>query len=314
MLKLVLISVCLFLLSACGNNKVYLVHDDESDLSFSDIEQRAENKASEEEIKAADAIIAVLTEQKITSKQSQTDQVEKERKLAIQKSDTKTEKKATNHDDIDIIKISSEEVIDAEKATNNTNIDEKLQNRSIILSEISDNDAFIIDSATDQEDTKNDDSGSFISNVLTMVDRVIGIASSYLGEPYRWGGNSPEKGFDCSGLVQYSFSWADVDLPRTAAEQYKYATPVPLKDILPGDILFFKTNRRSRRKVTHNGIYVGDRRFIHAPSTGKTIRYASLDKNYWKKRIVGAGRIERVINNVPCATDSELIEIIPVKK
>lgn len=119
------------------------------------------------------------------------------------------------------------------------------------------------------------------------ADRAVHAAYSQLGTPYRYGGSSPD-GFDCSGLVQYAYGRAGVAVPRTTGQQLRHARPVPLSELRPGDLLFF---RLSWRKVSHVGIYAGDGRFIHAPSSGKHVSEASLDNPYWRERVTAAGRV-----------------------
>lgn len=114
---------------------------------------------------------------------------------------------------------------------------------------------------------------------------VVDTAQRMLGTPYRPGGASP-RGFDCSGLVRYSFGHAGIEVPRTAAEQFARARPVGQRALQPGDLVFFKTRGR---KISHVGIYVGQRRFVHAPSGGKQVSVDSLDDPYWRRRMVGAG-------------------------
>jgi murein DD-endopeptidase len=116
--------------------------------------------------------------------------------------------------------------------------------------------------------------------------RAVQIARHQLGAPYRYGGDTP-RGFDCSGLVYYAYHRAGIDVPRTTRQQLRYARPVAMSRLEPGDLLFFRV---SRRKPSHVGIYVGHDRFIHAPSSGKRVSYASLDNPYWSERIVAAGR------------------------
>jgi cell wall-associated NlpC family hydrolase len=113
------------------------------------------------------------------------------------------------------------------------------------------------------------------------------IARNMLGVPYRYGGNDP-RGFDCSGLVQYTFKNAGVELPRTSRDIFRRSQLINPKDLRPGDLVFFAI---SSNKVSHVGIYDGHKRFIHAPSSGKGVSYASLDNSYWRKRLVGAGRL-----------------------
>jgi cell wall-associated NlpC family hydrolase len=115
---------------------------------------------------------------------------------------------------------------------------------------------------------------------------VVANARDMLGAPYRYGGNSP-RGFDCSGLVNYAYRHAGILVPRTSSDQYRYALKVPLHNLQSGDLLFF---RLLPPKVSHVGIYDRDGRFIHAPSSGKVVSYASLDNPYWRDHLIGAGR------------------------
>lgn len=116
--------------------------------------------------------------------------------------------------------------------------------------------------------------------------KVVGTARQMLGVPYRYGGASPS-GFDCSGLVSYAYRSAGIRVPRTSGEQFLQSSRVSMQNLQPGDILFF---RLSPPKVSHVAIYDRDGRFIHAPSSGKRVSYASLDNPYWRKHLVGAGR------------------------
>ncbi len=111
-------------------------------------------------------------------------------------------------------------------------------------------------------------------------------AESRIGTPYRYGGSGPDA-FDCSGLVAYAYQQAGVPLPRTAAQQYALARPVPRAELRPGDLVFF---RWSGREVSHVGIYAGDGQFVHAPQTGGEVRTASLDDEWYRERYAGAGR------------------------
>lgn len=114
---------------------------------------------------------------------------------------------------------------------------------------------------------------------------VVETAQRMLGIPYRAGGASP-RGFDCSGLVRYSFGKVGIPVPRTAAEQFARARPVKQRALQPGDLVFFNIGGR---RISHVGIYVGERRFVHAPSIGKQVSIDSLDNPYWRRRMVGAG-------------------------
>jgi murein DD-endopeptidase len=114
----------------------------------------------------------------------------------------------------------------------------------------------------------------------------LAIARKMVGRPYRYGGASP-RGFDCSGLVYYSYGKAGIKVPRTSGEQYGQSQRVKLPRLRPGDLVFF---RISHDKPSHVGIYAGGSRFIHAPSHGGRVSYASLVDPYWKARMIGAGR------------------------
>lgn len=116
----------------------------------------------------------------------------------------------------------------------------------------------------------------------------LAVAAGMIGSPYRYGGEDP-RGFDCSGLVYFAFRKAGLDVPRTTEAQYRHASAVALPHLEPGDLLFF---RLGSRKVSHVGIYAGDARFIHAPSDGKAVSYAAIDDPYWRRRLVGARRLD----------------------
>ncbi len=116
--------------------------------------------------------------------------------------------------------------------------------------------------------------------------RMVNIAHSTLGVPYKWGGNSPQRGFDCSGLTSYVYKNAlGIKIPRTTAQQRDQSRTISYAQLKPGDMLFFKTGS----KTNHVGIYVGNRKFIHAPSSGKRVTVASMDSSYWFKRFVKFG-------------------------
>lgn len=115
----------------------------------------------------------------------------------------------------------------------------------------------------------------------------VAVARSMIGAPYRYGGMTPQ-GFDCSGLVYYAYREVGIAAPRTTRGQLRSSRPVRFSDVRPGDLLFF---RLSGRKVSHVGIYAGDGRFIHAPSTGKRVSYAEAGSPYWRSRLIRAGRL-----------------------
>ncbi|MCD9033479.1 C40 family peptidase [Luteimonas sp. Y-2-2-4F] len=114
-------------------------------------------------------------------------------------------------------------------------------------------------------------------------------AISLVGTPYRFGGNTPEGGFDCSGLVNYVYrDMLDLRLPRSSRELADVQGPrIAPERLASGDLVFFG----SRGNVTHVGIYVGEGRFVHAPSSGGTVRLDHLDGHYWRDHYSGARRV-----------------------
>lgn len=122
------------------------------------------------------------------------------------------------------------------------------------------------------------------------IDEVLFHAISLMGTPYKWGGNTPEEGFDCSGLIRYVFDEsAGVRLPRTTAQMISAPAPsVSRNRLQSGDVVFFATN--GGRRVSHAGIYVGEGRFIHAPSAGSNVRIDKLENPYWSRAYISAKR------------------------
>lgn len=116
-------------------------------------------------------------------------------------------------------------------------------------------------------------------------------ALGLVGTPYRYGGNTPETGFDCSGLIGYVYRQAaGLALPRTTGELMNLPVPAVKSSALrAGDLVFFATS--GGRRVSHAGIYVGEGRFVHAPSSGGTVRLDSLSARYWSQRYLQARRV-----------------------
>ena len=108
------------------------------------------------------------------------------------------------------------------------------------------------------------------------------LATRYLGAPYVWAGSSPS-GFDCSGLVMYAFGKVGVAIPHNAAQQFRLGTPVARDRLVPGDVVFFN-------QLRHNGIYLGDGRFVHSTKPGG-VKIARLDDEWFRTRWVGARRL-----------------------
>jgi cell wall-associated NlpC family hydrolase len=106
-----------------------------------------------------------------------------------------------------------------------------------------------------------------------------------VGIPYRYGGKTPS-GFDCSGLVQYSYSKAGKFVPRTTGKLWSALLPVSPGEMKPGDVLFF----RIKGKMSHVGLYLGDSEFVHAPSSGRTVSVASLESPFYGGSLIRAGR------------------------
>lgn len=107
-----------------------------------------------------------------------------------------------------------------------------------------------------------------------------------VGKPYRYGGNTPQ-GFDCSGLVQYSFLRAGIHVPRSTKTQRGKSRKVSISDLARGDLLFFNPEGKYS---SHVGIYLGGNRFVHAPSSGKHVRMDTLNDTYWREHLVDARR------------------------
>jgi len=120
-----------------------------------------------------------------------------------------------------------------------------------------------------------------------LSDQAASHALSMVGKPYRYGGSSPA-GFDCSGLVMYSYRQAGLPLPHNTDRQRSTARPIKLAELRRGDLLFF---HQEGKKYGHVGIYVGGGKFVHAPSSGKSVRSDRLDSSYWRKHLSEARRL-----------------------
>lgn len=128
--------------------------------------------------------------------------------------------------------------------------------------------------------------GSSISSA-GAADRAASHAAKMVGKPYRYGGSSPS-GFDCSGLVLYSYKQAGVSVPHGTDQLRKKARLIKAAELRRGDLVFFD---QEGKKNSHVGIYMGDGTFVHAPSSGKSVRSDRLDSPYWKKHLSERRRI-----------------------
>lgn len=120
-----------------------------------------------------------------------------------------------------------------------------------------------------------------------LSDQAADHAQKMVGRPYRYGGSSPA-GFDCSGLVMYSYRQAGLSLPHHTDKQRLAARLIRVTELRRGDLLFFN---QEGKKYGHVGIYVGGGKFVHAPSSGKSVRSDRLDSPYWSKQLSEARRL-----------------------
>lgn len=142
-------------------------------------------------------------------------------------------------------------------------------------------------SAPMHRDSKFDDVPSGGSRMSTH--ELTDYAQSLLGVPYRYGGNSPDSGFDCSGFVDHVYNrTVGIKLPHNSAQISQHGRFVYRKELRNGDLVFFNT---SRRKYSHVGIYIGNGTFIHAPSSGGSIHIDELSNPYWNRNYNGSRRI-----------------------
>ncbi len=158
----------------------------------------------------------------------------------------------------------------------------KAQELTVVPSQNSSNEALLLRMTTDTKTAISSTS----DNIVSLIDTGLG----YLGIRYRRGGDGPESGgFDCSGLVKKVFvSSMGLSLPRTAAEMAKIGDKVNKQGLIPGDLVFFNTLNRA---FSHVGIYLGESRFLHSPTTGGVVRVENMDVSYWRKRFNGGRRV-----------------------
>ncbi len=120
-----------------------------------------------------------------------------------------------------------------------------------------------------------------------LGDAIATLARDLVGSRYHYGGARPDEGFDCSGLVFYTYGQAGYKVPRTAQELFRTARKIALGEADAGDLMFFQ----DEVKLAHVGIYLGDGRFVHAPASGQNVAVASLDSPYYRQHLVAVGRL-----------------------
>ncbi|EFL49557.1 NLP/P60 protein [Solidesulfovibrio fructosivorans JJ]] len=121
----------------------------------------------------------------------------------------------------------------------------------------------------------------------SVYDRMLRTANTQIGTPYRSGGCNPNSGFDCSGFTTWVFNRYGIHLPRSSREQYHVGKMVAKNKLRKGDLVFF----RSKRGISHVGIYLENGKFIHSASHGKTVTISNLEEDYWRTHYAGGRRV-----------------------
>ncbi|MGI8282410.1 NlpC/P60 family protein [Bacillus mycoides] len=148
-----------------------------------------------------------------------------------------------------------------------------------------------LDSVSQNGNTIQSISASTTKSITaSQFSKVYAEMKKHDGKPYKYGGNSPKTGFDCSGLMQWGYGTQGIKLPRTSQDQYNQTTRVERKALQPGDLVFFKGTVPGKSGITHVGMYIGDNKFYNASNSG--VGEASLNSTYWSKYIAGYGRIK----------------------
>ena len=124
---------------------------------------------------------------------------------------------------------------------------------------------------------------------------IVQTAMGLRGTPYRNGGSDPAAGFDCSGFVQWVFAQHGIHVPRDVEMQFAAGKKISVSDLLPGDLIFFHTEGNG---ASHVGLAIGGDEFVHAPSSKGVVRVERFSTTYWRRRIVGARRIETANNTI----------------
>jgi cell wall-associated NlpC family hydrolase len=148
----------------------------------------------------------------------------------------------------------------------------------------------IVLSACSSQSAQKSDSGRVASRAPSPMDspgiRAASIATAQVGVPYRYGGSSPS-GFDCSGLVYFSYGQAGKSVPRTTSGLWLDAEPIDRGELRTGDVLFF----RIEGKVSHVGMYLDDGHFVRAPASGRRVAVESLDSEFYRQAFIRGGRL-----------------------
>src|SRR5918997_473601 len=114
-----------------------------------------------------------------------------------------------------------------------------------------------------------------------------------MGTPYKWGGSTPETGFDCSGLMQWAYAKAGIEIPRVTYDQIDQGDAVEMDELRPGDLVFF-----GKPEPWHVGMALGDGKFLHAPKTGDVVKNTELE-GYWESEFAGARRVDESAGAAP---------------
>jgi len=155
--------------------------------------------------------------------------------------------------------------------------------------------AIVATGSSASETVASGEDSSVFSRYANNAQELVMHALSFVGIHYRRGGESPETGFDCSGLVRHVFRESlGLALPRTSRDISRMGETVRRDQLQPGDLVFFNTLRRG---FSHVGIYLGEHRFVHAPATGGEARIEDMRQRYWTQRFNGARRIALAVND-----------------
>lgn len=142
---------------------------------------------------------------------------------------------------------------------------------------------------TETQNQEAQEPPGILERATSSVEKTLDTALDLLGVRYRWGGRTPDSGFDCSGFVGHVFrTGLGLELPRSARAMSQSGEPVEKHDLQPGDLVFFNTMRRA---FSHVGIYLGDNQFVHSPRRGGKVRVENMNERYWTKRFNGARRL-----------------------